>query len=115
MLFLDESTVIVTLWVDIATRLGVPVALLILLAWYHIQTTKGHAQLVKAKDDEIKRLNDEHDDDIAKVNEQVTRVNELRVSEHRQIHQDIIGLLNQTNKTMSETDKTLTMILERLK
>lgn len=80
----------VELWLDIAKTFGVPTAILVIVLVYH-------ARVVKDKDAEL------------------ARVNELRVKESK----DLADLLLVRDKgfleLLAEVDKTMTIMLERLK
>jgi len=72
-------------WLDIATRFGVPVALLAIVLWYH-------AKVVAAKDGELQR------------------VNELRVGESRAFADKTIERDEKWHALIAEVDKTLSTL-----
>lgn len=116
----DVATgIVVTPWVDIATRLGVPTALLAFVVWYHVRMTREHAVLVKEKDLEIARLNKEHDGEIARIvkeySSELSRVNEQRVKESQEMTSRMFQRDNTAMDILTETDKTLTLIMEKLR
>jgi hypothetical protein len=77
-------------WIDIASRFGLPVAMLAAFAWYH-------ARVVKEKDGEL------------------SRINELRVKESRELSDKLVERDKTFLDMLNEVDKTLSMLLDRIK
>jgi hypothetical protein len=77
-------------WLDVASRFGVPTAILAIVLLYH-------ARVVKEKDVEL------------------ARVNELRVTESKAVADKMIERDEKYLSTFAEVDKTLSMLTERIK
>jgi len=77
-------------WIDIATRFGVPTAILGIVLLYH-------ARVVKEKDVEL------------------ARVNELRVNESRAVSDKMIERDGKYLATFAEVDKTMSMLIDRMR
>lgn len=77
-------------WLDIATRFGVPTAILVIVLLYH-------AKVVEKKDVEL------------------ARVNELRVNESRAVADKMIERDGKYLATFAEVDKTLSMLSDRIR
>lgn len=77
-------------WVDLATRLGLPVAMLAAFAWYHVR-------VVRDKDAEL------------------SRINEKRVDESRELSNKLVERDKTFLEMLNEVDKTLTMLADRIK
>jgi len=77
-------------WLDVASRFGVPTAILAIVLLYH-------ARVVKEKDGEL------------------ARVNELRVTESKAVADKMIERDEKYLSTFAEVDKTLSMLTERIK
>ena len=89
------------LWVDIATRFGMPTAILAIVLIYH-------ARVVKEKDAALALVNELKDKELARVNE--LRVNESQAVSDKMIERDMKSLT-----TWHEVDKTLGLLIERIK
>ena len=77
-------------WLDVASRFGVPTAILAIVLLYH-------ARVVKEKDVELARVND------------------LRVTESKAVADKMIERDEKYLSTFAEVDKTLSMLTERIK
>ncbi len=74
---------------ELAKVFGLPMALLAILAYYHVGVLAKHAALVASKDEEIKRVND------------------LRVAESRDLADRSIERDEKTGAFLGELDKTI--------
>jgi hypothetical protein len=77
-------------WVDLTSHLGLPVAMLVAFAWYHVR-------VVKDKDAEL------------------ARINENRVKESRDLSDKLVERDKDFLEMLNEVDKTLTMLADRIK
>jgi len=77
-------------WVDLASRLGVPIALLAIVATYHVR-------VIREKDAEL------------------ARINEMRVKESREIADKMVERDKTFLEMLGEVDRTLSMLLDRIK
>lgn len=100
----EKESIVVNPWVDIVTRLGVPTAFLGFFIWFHIQRQKSHDQALKDKDAII-----------ATKDGEITRINDLRVKEAQASSDRIFERDRETRDLLTEADKTLSMILGKLK
>ena len=85
-----STLVQVSPWVDIATRLGVPTAILVAVLYYHVR-------IVREKDAEL------------------ARVNEQRVAESKAHAERMYEREKTQTELFGEVDKTLTLLLERIR
>lgn len=88
-------------WVDLASRFGVPTAILIIVLLYH-------ARVVKEKDAELSKMN-------AAKDAELSRVNELRVKESKELADKMLGRDTRFLELLSDVDKTLSTVLERIR
>lgn len=95
-------------WIEIVRNLGVPTTFLAFFVWYHLQRQKSHETAIRAKDDEITRINKENSAELS-------RVNELRVKEAQENANRLFQRDKESMTLLAEADKTLTMILEKLR
>jgi hypothetical protein len=95
-------------FLDVATRFGVPTAILIVVFVYHARVVKDHAALIKEKDVELARILGVKDAELA-------RVNELRVKESQEVADRMIVRDAKYIEVLGEVDKTLTLISQRVK
>lgn len=95
-------------WIEILRNFGVPTTFLAFFVWYHLQRQKSHETAIKAKDDEITRINKENSVELS-------RVNELRVKEAQENANRLFQRDKESMNLLAEADKTLTMILEKLR
>jgi len=82
--------------IDIITRLGLPIGILAVLAYYH-------AQVVKAKDDDLKRLHDSYAEKLHKLSDQ-------RVAEAKSYMELTQEQMRETTKVLGDIDKTIAVI-----
>ena len=82
---------------DIVKTFGLPLALLAVFAVYHVGVVKTHAALVATKDEEIKRIN------------------ELRVSESRLVTDRMIAQDEKNGAILTSIGTTMTVLADRIK
>lgn len=99
---------------DVAERFGLPVAILVVLGWWHATT-------VKAKDGQIQALSEariasikEKDAALGEKDREIARVNELRVSESRMHTEALLRHNHESIKQLDEFNSTLELLAERL-
>ena len=114
------------LWYEIATRFGLPVALLVFVVWHYLKTTASHTRAIETKDRDIAALNEKITSyyswfvqQVSALHEkhqaEVTRVNERRVQE---AHEHLARAYERDEASMEllrQTDRTLSTILEKMR
>lgn len=84
-------------WVDIAKTFGPSAAILVAVLVYHAKAVEKHAKVIEKKDAEI------------------ARVQELRVKESKDVSDKMIEHDNKSMTTLHGVDKTLSMLIDRIR
>lgn len=99
---------------DVASRFGLPAAVMAVLGWWHAQT-------VKAKDLEIRSLTDarisslkEKDAALLEKDRELARVQDLRVQESRMFTDMMLKQNQEWLRMMAEFSTTLEILTEKM-
>lgn len=104
---------------DIATKLGLPSALLAFFIYYHIRVTREHSSALALKDAELARVNTAHDAVMMEVHKsymaELGRVNDRRVDEAKGFGDKIFDRDKENSALLADVDKTMTKVYEKLR
>jgi hypothetical protein len=114
-----ETVFTVSPWVDVATRFGLPGAILVGVLYYHVRVVREKDAEIKLINAEVTRVSKEKQDEhlraLKEKDLEMSRINELRVTEAKNTNEKSIEQFTKFMELTSEVETTLRLILDSLK